>query len=236
MHPILLLIIVIAVLLTVSWLKRQPAAQRKKMGFRAAMAAAAGILLIALLTGKLSPLVALVAAAIPVMQRLMVAKSLFDRIKSMGGPSPGRTSGVSTRYLDMSLDHDTGEMQGRVREGPFAGRSLDQLTLDELLSLLAVCRREDAQSAAVLEAWLDRAHGGEWRDRDRAGSGEPHRGRERMSTEEARQVLGVVAGAGRDEVIQAHRRLMQKLHPDRGGSAYLAAKLNQAKDVLLDEP
>jgi hypothetical protein len=233
MHPILLLIIVLAVLLTVSWLKRQPPAQRKKMGFRAAMAAAAGIILVGLLTGKLNPLIALVAAAIPVMQRLMVAKSVLDRIKSMGGPNPGRTSSVSTRYLDMSLDHDSGEMRGRVLDGPFAGRSLDDLTLEELLSL-ALCRRDDAQSAAVLEAWLDRVHGSDWRERDQFAGGQAHRGRERMSAEEARQVLGIDEGADRNEVIQAHRRLMQKLHPDRGGSAYLAAKLNQAKDVLLD--
>lgn len=236
MHPILLLILVIAVLLTVSWLKRQPPAQRRKMGFRAALAAAGVILVVALLSGKLSPLVAMVAAAIPLLQRVMVAKSVFDRIKSATGPRGGQTSSVSTRYLDVTLDHDTGAMDGTVREGRFAGRRLGELDLEQLRSLLAECRSEDAQAAAVLEAYLDREHGAAWRDGEQASarSGAAPAADGHMSTTEAQQILGVQPGAGRDEVISAHRRLMQKLHPDRGGSGYLAAKINQAKDVLLD--
>jgi len=235
MHPILLLLLVVALLLTVSWLKRQPPAQRRKMGFRAALGAAAVILLVALMTGRLNPLVAMVAAAIPLLQRLMVAKSVYDRVRSATGPRGGQASRVSTRYLDMTLDHDTGAMEGTVREGAFAGRRLGQLTLEELQSLLAECRHEDAQSAAVLEAYLDREHGAAWREGAQAsdGEGRPPPVGGRMSREEARQILGVEADADRAEVIQAHRRLMQKLHPDRGGSSYLAAKINQAKDVLL---
>ena len=236
MHPILLLILVIGVLLTVSWLKRQPPAQRRKMGFRAALGAAAVILVIALLAGKLNPLVAMVAAAIPLLQRLMVAKSVFDRIKSATGPRGGQTSSISTRYLDVTLDHDSGAMDGTVREGSFAGRRLAELDLEQLQSLLAEYRREDAQSAAVLEAYLDREHGSAWRDAAQASEGDAARPptAAHMSADEARQILGVEPDAERDEIVSAHRRLMQKLHPDRGGSGYLAAKINQAKDVLLD--
>jgi len=231
-HPILLLILVIATLLAVSWVKRLPPARRRSAGFKAALIAAGAILLLALVTGRLSPVIAMVAAAIPMLQRLMTAKSIFDQIKSARGPASGNTSAVSTRFIDMTLDHDSGEMHGKVREGSFAGRSLGELALDDLLALLAHCRAEDAQSAAVLEAYLDRYHGEAWRDepRSRSRADTPSA---RMTPKEAREILGVNESADRDTILAAHRRLMQKLHPDRGGSDYLAAKINQAKDCLL---
>jgi len=54
-----------------------------------------------------------------------------------------------------------------------------------------------------------------------------------MTAAQAREVLGVKADASKEEIIKAHKRMMQKVHPDRGGSDYLAAQLNQAKDTLL---
>ena len=54
-----------------------------------------------------------------------------------------------------------------------------------------------------------------------------------MSEVQAREILGLGPDPSRDEIIQAHRRLMQKIHPDRGGSTYLAQQLNEAKRILL---
>lgn len=231
MHPILLLLLVIGALLTVSWVKRLPPAARRKAGFKAALTAGALLLLFALFTGRLNPVFIAMAAAIPILQRLMTAKSLYDRIRSGHGPSKGQASSVSTRFLDMALDHDSGEMQGTVREGRFAGRALADLELEELLALLGECRVQDTQSAAVLEAYLDRHHGNTWRERNgtarQAGGG--------MTVKEACEILGVNESADANEIISAHRRLMQKIHPDRGGSHYLATKINQAKDLLLSE-
>lgn len=234
MHPIVLLILVIAVLLSVSWLKRLPPAKRRAAGFKAALVAAGVILLLALVTGRLNPLVAVVAAAIPLLQRLMTAKSLFDQLRSARGPTPGNSSSVSTRFVDMTLDHGSGEMRGTVKEGAYSGRTLADLDLRELLTLLEECRACDAQSAAVLEAFLDRYHGAEWREQPGGARGPGRAGRAAMTDKEAREVLGVDEDAGREEILAAHRRLMQKLHPDRGGSDYLAAKINQAKDRLLE--
>lgn len=231
MHPIILLILVIAVLLTVSWVKRLPPAARRKAGFKAALAAGALLLLFALVTGRLNPVFIAVAAAIPILQRLMTAKTLFDRIRSGYGPSKGQASSVSTRFLDMVLDHDSGEMHGTVREGRFAGSTLEELGLEELLTLLADCRVADTQSAAVLEAYLDRHHGDAWRER--AGSAQRPGGG--MTPKEAREILGVDESADASVIVSAHRRLMQKVHPDRGGSHYLASKINQAKDLLLGD-
>lgn len=231
MHPILLLLLVIGALLTVSWVKRLPPAARRNAGFKAALTAGALLLLFALFTGRLNPVFVAMAAAIPILQRLMTAKSLYDRIRSGHGPSKGQASSVSTRFLDMALDHDSGEMQGTVREGRFAGRALADLDLEELLALLGECRAQDTQSAAVLEAYLDRHHGNAWRERN--GTARQPRGG--MTVKEAREILGVDESADANEIISAHRRLMQKIHPDRGGSHYLATKINQAKDLLLGE-
>lgn len=150
-------------------------------------------------------------------------------------PTPGQSSEVETAYLRMTLEHDSGEMAGKVLQGPFAGRDLGSLDLDELLTLLAECARADQQSARLIEAYLDRGpHGGDWRDRmDARERATGAVGKAGMTTEEAREILGVGADATLQEIKEAHRRLMQTNHPDRGGSTYLAAKINLAKEVLL---
>jgi DnaJ-domain-containing protein 1 len=113
---------------------------------------------------------------------------------------------------------------------------LSQLSVHDLLELLAQCRASDAQSAAVLEAYLDRVHGDAWREHTGPDPDSEQRAPHSdgaMSEEQACDILGVPASADHEEVVAAHRRLMQKLHPDRGGSTYLAAMVNQAKDRLL---
>jgi hypothetical protein len=149
--------------------------------------------------------------------------------------SSGQKSAVGTEALDMELDHDSGRMEGRCLKGQFAGRTLSSLSDDELTTLLEELRVSDAQGALLVEAYLDR-RSQDWRDRrsDEATRGAP-RGpaRSRLSVEEAYALLGLKPGATEEEVRTAHRKLMMKLHPDQGGSNYLAARINEAKDVLL---
>jgi hypothetical protein len=240
LHPVIILALVVAVLLFVSWYKRASPAQQKVIRSRALLFGGLGIVLLLLVTGHLNPIIAAIVAALAIGQRILavanmanVFKGFRNSMKGAAGPSSGNVSDVETRYLRMSLNHDTGEMDGVVLEGTYKGRRLAELEPDALMDLLAVCRAEDAQSASVLETYLDRVHGDGWREafhgRGSAHGGEPTR----MTQAEAREILGVEAGASRDEIIEAHRRLMQKNHPDRGGSTYLAAKINQAKEVLL---
>jgi hypothetical protein len=165
----------------------------------------------------------------------------------VGGPdrTPGRVSSVRTAFLEMVLDHDTGSMNGRVLAGAFAGRELKGLSQAELLELWQECRAGEPQSRQLLEAYLDRTWEN-WREavqqQNEAGRtgnrrGERANGRPaastRMTADEALDILGLAAGATPDEIRAAHRRLMKRFHPDQGGSTYLAAKINEAKDVLL---
>ena len=147
-----------------------------------------------------------------------------------GEASPGGASDVETASLAMTLDHDTGRMTGRVKRGRFEGRDLAELDLPQSLDLLRELAADDPESAPLLEAWLDRAFP-DWRDATpppppRAASG-------RMTREEALMVLGLKEGATESEIRSAHRRLMLAAHPDQGGSDWLAARLNEARDVLL---
>jgi hypothetical protein len=145
----------------------------------------------------------------------------------------GQRSRVETSLLTMELDHDSGKMDGVVRVDPFKGRSLSTLSDAELRQLYKICGSSGDQSLALLQAWLDRSYAG-WRERWQAGqSRAAPDSSSRMSREEAHAVLGLKPGASEADIRAAHRRLMKEFHPDRGGSDYLAAKINQAKDVLL---
>ncbi len=145
----------------------------------------------------------------------------------------GQTSQVTTDHLDMQIDHDTGAMNGRVLKGMFQGRSIGSLKPVELAHLWADCRFVDPQSARIVEAYLDRVHP-TWREDMARGEREMASGVDgRMSRDEAYDILGLKSGASPDDIRTAHRELMKKMHPDRGGSTYLASKINEAKDVLL---
>ncbi|MFN7634156.1 MAG: hypothetical protein ACK5PI_05475 [Acetobacteraceae bacterium] len=145
-----------------------------------------------------------------------------------GRASPGGASTVETATLSMWLDHDSQTMAGEVKRGRYAGRAMGSLDLPELLDLLADCRAEDSESVPLLEAWLDRVEPA-WRDADTA----PPSRSGPMTREEALAVLGLQDGASEAEIRAAHRRLMVAAHPDAGGSDWLAARLNEARDILL---
>ena len=172
------------------------------------------------------------ALAIPV---AMAGLMLFRRhraIRHVGGP--GQSSAVRSAGLEMQLDHDTGAMDGQVLAGRHEGNRLSALSLSELQEV-AEDVRGDPESLRLLEGYLDRAHPG-WRDNlhaDDAARKRAPSAASGMDAKEAYQILGLEPGAGEEEVRDAHRRLMKQVHPDRGGSAALAAKINEAKDRIL---
>ncbi len=143
----------------------------------------------------------------------------------------GQKSKVETSMLAMELDHDSGKMDGTVKQGPSAGKQLSTLSLPELQALHNLCGNAGDQSAALLEAWLDRARAN-WKDEWEQPRAKPDQSAGKMSITEAYAILGLKPGASNDDIKLAHRRLMKQVHPDHGGSDYLAAKINAAKDLL----
>jgi DnaJ-domain-containing protein 1 len=147
--------------------------------------------------------------------------------------SAGQTSRVRTGFLEMELDHDTGRMHGHVLDGSYQGASLDALDQAALMKLLGEI---DEDSRDLLAAYLDRREPG-WRGHAQhdagASAGTRSAGTGKMTDEEAYQILGIQPGASAEEISHAHRSLIKKLHPDQGGTNYLAARINEARDVLL---
>ncbi len=146
--------------------------------------------------------------------------------------SAGQVSRVRSAFVEMELDHDTGAMRGRILAGKHEGVMLDALDVAIVTSFLP---EVDEESRALLMAYLDRREPG-WREHAQ-GDAATGPGRAwssgKMTEEEAYQILGVQPGASAEEIGRAHRTLMKKLHPDQGGSTYLAARVNEAKDILL---
>ena len=189
------------------------------------------LLVVLLASDRLAPAVINLGVLVPVVMRL---RSLWRRQRATSAPPPGRSSEVETSYIRMRLDHDSNTMSGTVRRGAFQGRRLDELSPDEVIALWRECRAEDEQGASLIEAYLDRLMP-EWREAAARSAGTGSAPPGAMTREEAYAILGLAPGASAAEVREAHRRLMMKNHPDQGGSTYLAAKINRAREILLDD-
>jgi len=225
----------IALIALARWLGRANATQRSRTLKQILLYGTGAILLLLVITGRLHWLFALIGAALPWLQRAMMARRAWTTFRSMRRPQSGQNSRVETAFLRMTLDHDTGDLNGEVIQGAFSGSKLSDLSLDQLLELLDQLRAGDAQSAALLEAYLDRTQDASWRKHDETTTDETvHTAASGpMNRQEAAEILGVSTDTPHKVIIQAHRRLIQRLHSDRGGSDYLAAMINKAKDVLL---
>jgi hypothetical protein len=186
----------------------------------------------------------MIARFLPLLRYVPLLRGLYRRYQggqtaSSGGR--GQTSSVQSRHLRMILNHDSGEMDGEILAGSLRGSKLSELPVERLIALLSEFS-DDQDSLALLQTYLDRMHS-QWREHADSTSSGAGRGTEysdnhlgtsgQMTAQEAYEILGVEEDADKEQIIVAHRRLMQKLHPDRGGSSYLAAKINKAKDFLL---
>lgn len=238
--PLTLVVIVVAAVAWL-WVRNQPASQRNAAILKLALVAGIGIVVLLAVTGRLHFLFAGLAFLYPLLRRLLPSL-LRGGPGLMGGAKAksGNQSNVSSDILEMSLDHDSGTMSGKIIKGPMEGRELADLSESEFLELLRYCRAQDEDSARLLESYLDRRFGDSWRADDKASddggeAGESGAGSAGgpLTENEALDILGLEPGASRDEIIKAHRRMMQKLHPDHGGSNYLAARINEAKACLL---
>jgi hypothetical protein len=155
----------------------------------------------------------------------------FSNVGGGAGSRPGRASSARSAMVEMRLDHDSGAMTGKVLSGAYAGRAVETLSRPELISLRQELVLDDPDGASLLEAYLDRRFAG-WREADQ-GQRQRRGGDGAMSRRQAFEVLGLSESASAADIIRAHRTLMKKFHPDHGGSTALAARVNQAKDVLM---
>lgn len=201
-----------------------------------AIAAAAVVFAGLLLSGRTALAMTMLMVGIPVYRALTRGGLLGGLGSARGTPKPGRRSMVRSAAFEMELDHDTGAISGRVLAGSFEGRALASLGAAELKRLVGEVA-SDPESLALLETYLDRRLP-RWREDfemdPAARHGRPPR-TGAMSEEEAYQILGLAKGADEAEIRAAHRRLMKRVHPDQGGSTFLAARINEAKDRLLSK-
>jgi hypothetical protein len=230
------LLIIVAVLAGLYFLIRRfrRSSWGPQLGRVALAAGGVGFLLLLTVRGGAEIALPLLAVLAPWLIRWLKIHSppLSSSTSSQAGSSSSQ-SAVTTRFLRMTLDHVSGTMTGQVQEGRFAGCILANLTLSELLMLWRECQ-VDAQSVAVLEAYLDRYAESDWRERLQADQhSQSPANSAAMTPAEAYQILGLLPGASRADIQSAYRRLLQRLHPDQGGTAYLAAQLNRARDLLL---
>lgn len=223
-------------LLFARWYSRVDARTLLKVLKRVGIGLLAVAALLLIVTGRFGLALAAGAFLLPWAMRTFGAAGAGAYAGAAGaGPTGGGNSSIRTRFLHMRLEHASGELDGEIASGTDAGRRLSDMDEASLTLLLAGYRREDPQSAQLLEAYLDRSFP-EWRqhaasqgEQAKAGSGEPAV----MSKEDALRILGLETGASEAEIKAAYHRLISSLHPDRGGSDYLAAQVNRARDVLL---
>jgi hypothetical protein len=235
--PLILLLAVIAVIyILLRRVQTMPPQKRRgeyiKLGLGIALVAAVFMAATGRMNWLGAAFTALLVAArqsLPLLVRFLPMLASL-RAKS-AAPAGGHKSSVETALLRMQLDHDSGELQGEVLKGGFKGRRLADMDRQQLEQFFAYCRSEDADSVQLLSSYLQQRFPGDTHFEGQQQ--ESPRSGHSMGRGDALAALGLNEGATKDEVIAAHRKLIQKLHPDRGGNDFLAAQINLARDVLL---
>ena len=238
---LLLLVIVLAIFYLPAYL-RMPKKKRQRLNW-VLLAGILSLIILRYASGIFALIIPLVAALIagimrllpiliryaPLLQRLWFT---WRRQRNTSDSYRSAHSVIETRYLRLHIDTNGRLISGQVISGRFASRSLQSLSKSELQQLLNECA-DDKQSIDLLRQILKQQSASSSYYRHRAESNRQTSSTGKMSVKQAYKVLGLTPKATRQEIIAAHRRLIQKAHPDRGGSAELAAQINEARDVLL---
>jgi len=237
-RALLLIAVVVTFLLLLRRVQQLPPHKRRGGYLQLTLGIALIATVILTLTGRMHWIGAAVTGLLVVARQLMpllirAFPLLLGWLQSNHSKTAGTQSEVSTELLKMTLDHETGELNGEVRLGRFKDWRLSDLTREQLSELMTYAQEHDSDSAQLLGNYLDQRFPDGWDKEDTEHQSSQNS--EEMTQKEALAVLGLNEEATPDEIIAAHRKLMQKIHPDRGGNDYLAAKINQAKDFLLDQ-
>lgn len=232
---LLFIAIVLVAFILVQQLRKTPKDQLKNVYWKFILGAVAIALMLLAITGRIHWIGALFAALIPFVRQMIPLMIRFfpmiqhyRRTQTQPPPSSGNTSEVNTSILRMTLNHDNKHLSGEVISGPFQGQQLDAMELSQLQILLDHCHQQDQDSVKLLVNYLTHRFGNNWQNQQAPNHQQP-------DENAAYAILGLKPGASKTEVIKAHRQMMQKVHPDRGGSDYLAAQINEAKDLLMKQ-
>lgn len=242
-----LIALIIIGYITTEYIRNLKREQRKKAGAKVGALAFISTLILLAVTGKLYILAALGTAVVvfakrllPFLRYLPFFNGLYQKVKATQSSNSSKQSTVETSLLKMILNHESGDLDGELLDTVSKGRYLSEFDLPDLIALYILAEKQYPDSTEVLAAYLDRKYGSDWREAANAKNsanedGQNARGSNssKMTVVEAYEILGLDRSATQEEVIAAHRKLILKLHPDRGGSNYLAAKINQAKDLLV---
>ncbi|WP_163833225.1 DnaJ domain-containing protein [Spartinivicinus ruber] len=251
-----LLILIALVGGSIAWYQyhQLPPEARKKWLQKSALIAAILVFAYLVITGRISVVFALLAALIPLLRKALSVASYWPLLQRLWGHkaiftggaataqqqthTKGKQSTVRTQLLLMTLDHSSGHIEGEVLVGQYKGKQLRELTIEQLAELYSHCPAQEQDTRQLLDTYLNKMRTSEWQvfqDQQQSSysQAKSHRDSGPMTVTEAAEVLGVKTTASKQEIIDAHRRLMAKLHPDKGGSSYLAIQVNSAKDVLL---
>lgn len=190
-------------------------------------------------TGRLPWLLGILVGLLPLAKRflpviLISAIPFLKRVLSQSKPqtnTPGQQSDVTTNVLKMTLDHDSGEMDGEVLEGPHQGSMLSSLEFNQLKEIYQHCQNYDSEAARLLESYLQRHFFDQWQE-ESSGYNADNPSSE-MTIVEALDILELRPNPSEEDIQKAHKRMMAKYHPDKGGSHYMAVRINQAKELLL---
>ena len=204
-------------------------AEYTKLGVGVAVVIVVGLALAGKMHWVGVALTGLLVAARQLLPTLIRFFPMLASLKNRSAPGSGQNSTVETEILRMQLDHDSGALEGVVLKGSYCDWRLADMDKTQLQELLDYCKSEDQNSVQLLESYLDQRFAGDGSFKS-DGPGTVESGN--MTRKEALAILGLEEQATREDIVAAHRKLMQKIHPDRGGNDYLAAKINQAKDLL----
>lgn len=238
MARILLLIAAIFIIwFLLRWIQQTPAEKLTVLVKKALLWGGISILILLVLTGRLNWIFAAVAASIPLLTRgltfLRMLPVIREALATLGlTSSVQKNSVIKTKYLQVIIEHTSGALSGTILSGQHTGQALKDLNINQLINLLSEFN-DDFPTQQLLMNFLDRSYGSEWRSKTNYQQHSGESSHTDMSPEIALEILGLDKTASKEEIKIAHKKLIQKLHPDRGGSQWLAKRINQARDTLL---
>jgi hypothetical protein len=231
--PRLLLLIAVIFSLWYWWkiVKSLPSEKRRPFLWRTAFWSVLGLSVVLVASGRMHWLGAGLAVLVPLAKgafALGLRALPFLQILSRFKTSPSQ---FRTKSLLVQVNFSTREMDGEILQGEFTGKRLSKLNQKQLQTLAESFKETDRESYLLLQTYMLRNNRGGSENSYQHGN--QANNLSELSEKEACEILGLKPDAPKEDIVKAHKRLMQRLHPDRGGSDYLAAKINAAKDKLI---